>query len=206
MHKYLHILSQAISILVHPMLVPTYGIILYMLYMLVRTPDLPMQYVALCIGGTLIFTAVIPLGILLIMRQQKHITSLALEKPSERTLPYIYTMMCYFCWIYFIDIVQLPKIWLWIVIASSIALGLTLAINLHWKISAHLTALGGLLGSVFSLSAYYNFIPTPLIIIVLGIALLTMFARIYLNAHTPLQVVCGFLMGLGITLIPIIMI
>ena len=29
-----------------------------------------------------------------------------------------------------------------------------------------------------------------------------MYARIYLNAHTPLQVIAGFLLGLVLTLVP----
>ena len=40
----------------------------------------------------------------------------------------------------------------------------------------------------------------PVVLMVL--ALLLMYARIYLNAHTPLQVIAGFLLGLVLTLVP----
>jgi membrane-associated phospholipid phosphatase len=33
-----------------------------------------------------------------------------------------------------------------------------------------------------------------------------MYARLYLNAHTPMQVVCGFLLGLTTTFLPILII
>ena len=39
-------------------------------------------------------------------------------------------------------------------------------------------------------------------IAILILALLLMYARIYLNAHTPSQVVCGFLLGLIGTFTP----
>jgi membrane-associated phospholipid phosphatase len=34
------------------------------------------------------------------------------------------------------------------------------------------------------------------------LSLLLMYARIYLRAHDPLQVIAGFLFGLGMTFIP----
>ena len=41
-----------------------------------------------------------------------------------------------------------------------------------------------------------------LIIGILLVSLLLMYARLYLNAHTPMQVVCGYILGLICTFIP----
>ena len=41
-----------------------------------------------------------------------------------------------------------------------------------------------------------------MVIVVLVLSLLLMYARIYLKAHTPMQVVCGYLLGLVFTFVP----
>ena len=96
----------------------------------------------------------------------------------------------------------MPAVWLIVAIGATVALLAVTIINRWWKISAHLTALGGLLGGVMSITLYYSVLPTPLIIGMLIVSLLLMYARLYLNAHTPWQVVCGYLLGIVLTFIP----
>jgi membrane-associated phospholipid phosphatase len=97
---------------------------------------------------------------------------------------------------------QLPIFLLLVAIGAMVALLAVTIINHWWKISAHLTGIGGLLGGICSFAINYSTLPIALIITVLVAALLLMYARLYLNAHTPLQVVCGFLLGLLCTFIP----
>jgi membrane-associated phospholipid phosphatase len=101
---------------------------------------------------------------------------------------------------------QLPLFLLIVVIGAIIALIIVTLINHFWKISAHLTGIGGLLGGVCSYAIYYSRMPFYLIISILLAALLLMYARIYLNAHTPMQVVCGFLLGIITTFLPTLII
>ena len=97
---------------------------------------------------------------------------------------------------------QLPIFLLLVAIGAMVALLAVTIINHWWKISAHLTGIGGLLGGICSFAINYSTLPIALIITVLVAALLLMYARLYLNAHTPLQVACGFLLGLLCTFIP----
>ena len=97
---------------------------------------------------------------------------------------------------------HLPHIWLFIAIGATIALAIVMLINHWWKISAHLTGMGGLLGGICSMALFYTMLPSALIISVLIISLLLMYARLYTNAHTPMQVVSGYLLGILCTFIP----
>jgi membrane-associated phospholipid phosphatase len=97
---------------------------------------------------------------------------------------------------------QLPVFLLLVVIGAMVALLAVTVINHWWKISAHLTGIGGLLGGICSFALSYSMLPMALIIIVLVLSLLLMYARLYLNAHTPLQVIGGYLLGLICTFIP----
>jgi membrane-associated phospholipid phosphatase len=62
--------------------------------------------------------------------------------------------------------------------------------------------MGGLLGGICSLALYYAILPLWPIIGVLLLSLLVMYARLLLDAHTPLQVIAGYLLGLLCTLTP----
>ena len=203
MQKNLNILSQAWSILLYPMLMPLYGILLFCFSVKYFLPLLSTTYIWLCIAGTVVLTLFIPVMLLFIMWRKGYIDSLYINNTKQRTTPYIYTLICYGFWGYFLRVtMQLPIFLLFVVVGAMVALLLVTIINNWWKISAHLTGIGGLLGGICSFALNYSTLPLVLIIIVFVVALLLMYARIYLNAHTPLQVVCGFLLGLFCTFIP----
>ena len=192
-----------LSVLMHPCLIPTYGMIFYMCMMHARHPQLPGVYLALSIAGTFVLTALIPIMLILLLWRRKVITSPELMQAQQRTTPYLYTAICFGFWSYFVrGTMRMPQVWFYIAIGATVALLAVTLINRWWKISAHLTALGGLLGGAFSISLYYSMLPTMLIIGILLVSLLLMYARLYLNAHTPMQVVCGYILGLICTFSP----
>ena len=97
---------------------------------------------------------------------------------------------------------HLPRFIVLTAIGSAVVLLLLLLINRTWKISAHLTALGGLFGGMMSFSLATGVSATWALIGCSAAALLRMFARVYDESHTPLQVVCGYLMGTLSTFLP----
>ena len=203
MHKTLSILSQFWSILLYPMWMPLYGVILFCVAARKLLPILPASYMGMCIAGTAVLTLIIPIILLLFLWRKGYIDSLHIDNAKQRTTPYIYTLICYGFWAYFVRVtVKMPTFMLLVAIGAMVALLAVTIINHWWKISAHLTGIGGLLGGIFSFALNYSTLPLMLIIIVLLLSLLLMYARIYLQAHTPMQVVCGFLLGLLCTCIP----
>ena len=203
MQQIFNILSRALSVILHPLFMPTYGMSMYMAAMRIRTPELPTLYIQIGIITTFVLTALIPIILMLILWKRGSISSLHIDNAQERTTPYIYTLICFGFWCYFVgDVLKMPAVWLIVAIGATVALLAVTIINRWWKISAHLTALGGLLGGVMSIALYYSALPTPLIIGMLIVSLLLMYARLYLNAHTPWQVVCGYLLGIVLTFIP----
>lgn len=203
MHTILNILSKKLSIVCYPLFIPSYGMALYMWAMLHRTPTLPSIYIWLNIIGTFVLTALIPIVLIIILWRQGRVSSLHITYPKERTIPYLYSTACFGFWCYFVsNTTHLPKVWLFIALGATVALFAVTIINRWWKISAHLTSMGGLLGGLISMGLYYNIVPTSLVIALLVLSLLLMYARLYLDAHTPMQVVCGYLLGILCTFIP----
>ena len=197
------LLSNILSLLLYPMLMPLYGMLLFTTATKRLLPHLPSAYIGVCIGGTAFLTLIIPILLLLFMWKRGYIDPLHINDAKQRTTPYIYTLICYGFWAYFLRVtLQLPPFLLLVAIGAMGALLAITIINQWWKISAHLTGIGGLLGGICSFALYHSTLPLVLIIAILFIALLLMYARLYLNAHTPLQVVCGFLLGILSTFIP----
>ena len=193
---------MTLSGLLHPLFMPTYGIVLFCMAFSQQIP-LPAAYWLVSCIGTFFMTALIPLSLMIFRRLRGEISDISISNASERTPIYVYTIICYAFWSYFLyKVIHAPFVSL-IGVGATIALAVVLFINTRWKISAHLTGLGGLLGGI--LAYVYNYtLPLPMVAIsiILGIALALMFARLYLNAHTSLQVVTGFLLGIIMTFTP----
>lgn len=203
MQKVINWLSNMLCILLHPLLMPTYGIGLYMIAMHTHTPELPIAYMGISIITTFVITTIIPIVLIVVLWKRGSISSLHMTNSDERTTPYIYTTVCYGFWCYLVSaILRLPQVWLVISIGATCAILAITLINQWWKISAHLTAMGGFLGGLCSLALYYSIMPIIPIIIVLIISLLLMYARLFMHAHTPTQVVVGYVLGICFTFLP----
>lgn len=200
----LHGIATMLSVILYPMLMPTYGMICFSTTMkAIAGGMLPWQIAALCVGMTFLLTVLIPISAIKIMIRRGKVSDLQIADARERTVPYLYTLCSFGFWCYFlIGVLHVPGYVGITAIGGTVALFIVMLINFRWKISAHLTGMGGLIGGVMSyyLTGGGENLVFPLVLMV--VALMLMYARLYLNAHTPLQVVAGLLLGLCCTFIP----
>ena len=202
MNNTLYNISRVIAAVLYPMFIPTYGILIYFLALrsLITYPA-PLIWIG--VTGTLVFTCLLPLSVILVMIHRGNLTDIYIRNAKQRTMPYIYTTICYGFWAYFCSgVMHLPRFIVLTAIGSTVVLLIVLLINRTWKISAHLTALGGLFGAMMSFSLSTGISATTALIGCSVAALLLMFARVYDESHTPLQVVCGYLLGTMATFLP----
>ena len=126
-----------------------------------------------------------------------------MEDREERSVPYIYAVFSAAIWCFFLwHVMKIPSFIVMMSVAATIVLGLVAVINRWWKISAHLSCFGALIGGVAGYCWYTSNFNLWLIPTLLGLALILMYSRLYLKAHTAMQVVCGFLLGMITTFIP----
>jgi len=167
---------------------------------------LPWNYWLIMVGSTLLLTGVLPISLILFQVHRGDIEDIYIQNKDERTLAYIETCCGFAFWWYMLSFTLHAPVWLCgVALAGTVAIALVTLINRWWKISAHLTGMGGLIGGI--LSATYNLQSSTfyLFYIALAITLLVMYARLYLNAHNQWQVIAGFALGLSCTLlIPLI--
>ena len=205
MNSTLRNISIALGAIMHPLMMPTYGILLFCAALSAQLGALPLAYWLIASIATFTMTAFIPLVIILIQIAQGSVADIFMRIAAQRTTVYIYALVCYLSWCYFLlKVLRAPMAMFLIAVGATIALLCVLLINLRWKISAHSTGIGGLIGGVLAYSLSTGSNPAIwLISTLLFLAWILMCSRIYLDAHTPLQTVAGLLLGLFLTYIPV---
>jgi membrane-associated phospholipid phosphatase len=194
---------KAITVIFQPLLMPTFGMIILM--NMTFFVGLPPLWRWISIIGTFIFTAVLPALPILVMLRKGEINDLFISKKEERTMPYLFSFLAYVFWSMFMwRTLQFPMFIVAMGIGSAISIIAITVINLKWKISAHLGGVGGLTGAVFGVCYRMAINPLPFLIIILAISALVALARMELKAHTPSQVLAGFVVGFLAVFLPCI--
>ena len=204
MTKTLDIIAKTLSVVLYPLFVPTYGIALFCYAYSLHVAPLAGVWVAVAVIGTFILTCLLPITAIWIMMKKGEVKDLNIDNPRERTIPYLYSALGFGFWSYLlVQVLQAPIFISCVAIGGTLAIGLVAIINRWWKISAHLTGLGGLVGGILSYCLGLGAYPTwGTLCLFLGLSWALMWARLYLDAHTPAQVSAGWLLGLTCTFVP----
>lgn len=189
----MRLIAKIISILLHPLLIPTYGVLLlFTTARFIAVPLLPKLIVAVTVFCC---TAIIPALIIFLFLKLGKVTSLEITNRQERTRPYLYSLITYLFCAYYLWKVNMPFWFVMMVAGSALSILILLLVNLRWKMSAHLSAMGGLLAGIFVVAIHYVINPYMLIIGTLFASAAVGSARVILNAHTPEQTLAGFFNG-----------
>jgi membrane-associated phospholipid phosphatase len=185
---------KTISLVFQPLLMPTYAMILLMnmnIFLL-----LPLRWRLIAIVGTFIFTGVLPALPIWLMMKRGEVNDLFISKREERTMPYLFSFMAYFFWALFMwRTLQFPLFIVAMGMGSSVSIFIIVLINLKWKISAHAAGIGGLSGAIFGVCYRTAINPLWLLVLVLFISGVVSLSRLELKAHTPGQVLAGYVVG-----------
>jgi len=187
-------IHQLISLVFQPLLIPTFAMLLLMnmdVFIL-----LPLRWQLKAIVGTFIFTGLLPALPIWLLMKRGEVNDLFISKREERTMPYLFSFMAYVFWALFMwRTLQFPMFIVAMGMGSAVSIFIIILINLRWKISAHAAGMGGLCGSVFGVCYRTAINPVWFLAIILLISALVAFSRLELKAHTPGQVLAGFVVG-----------
>lgn len=183
-----------ISTLLHPIVVPTLGVILYFIlipHSLIKKQQLVM--LALVFG----FTYILPVIILLILKMLGLINNFQLHSIKERKIP-LFLMIIVF---YFLgkSLLEISLIRDFAILFYGTSLSLTILyflFTIKLKVSIHLLSMGSALGFFLILIQKYDISLIPIIMIMLLLSGLLASSRLHLRAHTPGEVYTGFFLGL----------
>lgn len=154
-------------------------------------------------------TCLAPITGILFFYSTRGLDNLTLREKEDRILPFFLATLFYLvttCLFAFNSpFNQLPILPITIG-AVTLALALLTFITFFWKISAHSLGASGIIGFLLGIS--YKFSLEELLYPILVTIILAgglMSARLYLNTHTPLQILAGSLLGFLICLASVLL-
>ena len=192
-------IAKLLSIIFFPLLIPIYGT--FLLFSLTLFSFYPQIYLHSAYLTVIIFGTIVPFVCIFILYKLKIISDIGLSDRKDRFLPYFCTSFSYYICAIILSRLAMPLFVPVLMIAIALALFINAIVNVWWKISAHMTGVGGLMGGILCVSYQLYINPSLWIIIVLLVCGMVAAARLYLNAHTHGQIVAGFLNGLLCTII-----
>jgi len=210
-------LAKLLSILLHPLLMPTilFALLFYVSPTVIEGLSVLNNQTligAISIKSTLllllfIHTFLMPAISIYFLYRLKVVKSLEMNELEDRRIPYLLTVVIYVAITAFFSLNDnwghLPEISL-ILASITFSLSMVALISLFWKISAHAVGISGTVGAMIGIAIRFEeshlFYPILLLIVLMGFLIS---ARLHLNAHTPLQVLAGTLLGLTISLLAV---
>lgn len=199
---------MGLSLLFHPLLMPSYALVLLMLVnpyqfgvpsMLEQIPLVLLVFFS---------TFAIPAFGVLMMRLLGFVKTMQLEEPTERIGPYILTGVFYL-WLFvnFLNNNQIPIIYTSFMLGATIGLFIAFFINNFSKISAHAVGMGGITAFLLILMFVYRYdsiniaqgsfpLKYVLLLLILLVGMVGS-SRLILKAHSLQDLYGGFLVGLA---------
>lgn len=196
-------LARALSLLLHPLLVPT-EVTLLLLYGPTFYALWPAGIKIYLLWVIALFTMIVPAIFVLFLRTSGRLPDLWLSQRRERLLPLaigmIFALLCILVVRKLPDAVLLRRL----LLATAACEAFCLAVTLRWKISLHLTTMGGVTALLTVMAiAELGQLTVPLYAVVALSGLLAS-ARLHLGSHNGMQILAGFAAGFAITLLALL--
>lgn len=192
-------ISVVFSYLFMPLLIPTivFAFLFYAVPQVAFMNNYNKILVLAMVFGT---TFLVPLISLLTMILTKQIGSLHLKSREERVFPFSTISLFYILSTYLFHLkLDSDPVFILTLATISICITLLASVTFFWKISAHMTGMAGLTAIVIVFAVRFpsaNLLPYVLLSVVATGAVGS--ARLRLNAHRPIEILGGFLLGFSV--------
>jgi len=188
-------LAKVISAIFHPLLVPTYALLILMNLQTHSILAIPVDFRYIIVVLVFLSTFVLPSGLIFILLKTGKIKSLEMQTRRERVLPMLLIAGAFYGTYYLLKQTSLSGLITLFMVGSTMLVLVALLINYATKISLHMIAWSGLLGTFIGLAIRFQYNLNLLIFIIILLIGIVATARLKLNAHNPFQIYLGFLLG-----------
>jgi hypothetical protein len=162
------------------------------------TPGISARQITLFSLSLMLSLFVIPLLFVPIVWLYAKITQLEFSEKQKRLALLFPTSLVYFFTAYHVSAHNPLLLINAYIMACSVLMALAFCVSIFWRISLHAIGVGGFLALVIQLSVYEYFFAFTLIPAALVVAGLVLSARLYVQAHTVLQVLVGCALGMAV--------
>ncbi|HEV7231386.1 MAG TPA: phosphatase PAP2 family protein [Bacteroidia bacterium] len=193
----LRFLANFFSLVFNPLMAPTalFYIILYHFPQIggIGNDQAKMKAIGFIFATTFLFAFVL----IYILYKLRMISKITLDDQKDRYIPQLVLSIVYMLLAMFLGFrLGWGNGLTLTMVATTISAGVITGVNRFWKISTHASGVAGVYAICTALILLYPGCPfrTPYICISF-ITIAVCASRLYLKAHTPMQIVCGFLVG-----------
>ncbi len=190
------IFSLIISVVFQPLVIPSlvFGLVLFVVPESTSIPEAFKNRIFYLIA---LSTLAIPMVTIFGLRLSGTLKSVHMADLKDRAIPFSVTSIYYTLTVYFLFQKEEldPILWqvLWII---ALAIVVLTVVTFFWKMSAHMTGLGGLIAVVVVLGLKFpTFHPLYPLLGSLVLTGLVGTVRLYLEAHKPIEIYVGLLFG-----------
>jgi hypothetical protein len=189
-------LALLLSVVFQPLLMPSlvFGLLFFGVPQATSLPEaFKVRIFYLIVTATLLIPMILMLG----LRWSGYVKSLHFEEKGDRRIPFLLVTLFYVLITYFLkEKTEFdPILWQGMGVITT-AVALLTAVTYFWKMSAHLTGIGGVLAVTGILGFYFPSMTVAYFLVaflVLGGVVAS--SRLYLDAHRPAEVYVGLLVG-----------
>ena len=186
-------LLKSISYIFHPLLMPLLGVLFYFS----KTPRFIPEFVIKAkIFSVTILTVVLPILIFYLLRTINKVETVHLKTPKERKLPLIINSIILTLIVIQVlpkrDIPELHFFFIGILISTAICYGLAIV---NFKASIHMIGTSGFFMFALALAFYFKININGTIIIMCTLLGAVATSRLHMKAHTPIELLVGFVVG-----------
>ena len=183
-----------ISTILHPIVLPTLGVFLYFVFV---SQSFEKRLQLIVLGLVFALTYVVPVLLLLFLRNFGFIKDFQVSTIKERRFPVIFMILL----LYFLGntIIQIPTIRNLGILFYGTSLSLTciyLLFSVKLKSSLHLVSMGNMIGFFLIMTNINSLSMLPIIILLILLSGILASSRLYLKAHTPIELLIGFSLGI----------
>ncbi|MDX9883093.1 MAG: hypothetical protein RBS73_13605 [Prolixibacteraceae bacterium] len=185
--------AKGVSIVFHPLLIPTIGFLLLFssgFYFSMMEWGIK-KFVLLIVFFS---TCILPLLTIILLSMNERFDR-AMEKSTDRVLPLMFSAVYYYIGYYLLGRLPIFPVYKVFLIATVLIVILLMVVSLRWKISNHTASIGGLAGALLALSLRLQINTSFILALVFLVGGLVGTSRLILKKHTPLQVYAGYALG-----------
>ena len=188
-----HRILKGISVLFHPLIMPITGVICYFN---ITPRHLDTNLVKAKVISLFILTVLLPIVIFFLLRTLRKVKTIYLKTTKERILPLmlntVILVLILLRVITPLDFIELYFFFIGILISTIICLALTF---IKFKTSIHMISIGGILMFFIALSLHFSINIVEIISIIFFLVGAIATSRLHLKAHTPKELLIGFVIG-----------
>ncbi len=156
---------------------------------------MPLRAKFFILTATAVGTILLPLGLVSLYSLFSNSWNIEMPDRNDRVFPLITSAILYFYTWHYLSKLGLTGVIPNFLFGALLTISLVSIINFKWKISLHMSAIGGLIAMLFTMIFFYQYYSIVFLCISLLLAGLIGTSRLILDEHTPFQLYSGFVLG-----------